>query len=134
MLSCASQKFHEVKYPPFLLVMANTLYGMTTFNKYLRGQPFTLCMGSRPQPELSHLHKTTYARFHAPSLQYIFVIQDKTGSGLPRHLRTRSPSKINAMAPDNPKLLQAQEEDPELCLIMQVDLQPGSSDCEPSAS
>ena len=67
--------------------------------------------------DLSHLHKKTYARFHAAALQYNFVIQNKTGSGVPLHLRTTSPTKINAMAPDNPKLLQTQEEDPDLQLI-----------------
>ena len=74
-------------------------------------------MDEQPLPELSHLHKKTYARFHAAALQYNFVIQNKTGSGVPLHLRTTWPSKINAMAPDNPKLLQAQDEDPNQQLI-----------------
>ena len=97
--------------------MANAIYGMDAFDQYLWGQPFTLNMDDRPQPELSHLHKKTYSGCHTAALQYNFVIQIKTGSGVPLHLRTPSPSKINAMAPDNPKLLQAQEEDPDLRLI-----------------
>ena len=83
-------------------------------------QPIILYMDDRPQPELSHLHKKTYARFHAAVLQYNFVIQNKTGSGVPLHLRTTSPLKINAMASDNPKLLHAQEVDPDLQLIKKV--------------
>ena len=118
-LSLASRQFknHEASYPPFLIDMANALYGRDAFDQYLRGQPFILYMDERPQPELSYLHKKTYASFHAAALQYNCVIQNKTGSGVPLHLRTTSLSKINAMAPDNPKFLQAQEEDPDLQLI-----------------
>ena len=118
-LSHASRQFkdHEANYPPFLIDMANTLYGMDVFDRYLLGQPFILYMDEQPQPELSHLHKKTYAHFHAVALQYNFVIQNKTGSGVPLHLRTTPPSKINAMAPDNTLLLQAQEEDPDMQLI-----------------
>ena len=76
-------------------------------------------MDEQRQPDLSHLHKKTYARFQAAALQYNFVIQNKAGSGVPLHLRTTSPLKINAMGPSNPKLLQAQNEDPDLHLIKQ---------------
>ena len=118
-LSQESRQFkdHEANNPPFLIDMANALYGMDAFDQYLRGQPFILYMDEQPQPELSHLHKKTYARFHAAALQNNCVIQYKTGSGVPLHLRTTSLSKINAMASDNPKLLQAPEEDPDLHLI-----------------
>ena len=64
-------------------------------------------------------HKKTCAPFHAAALQYNFVIQNKTGFWVPLHLRTTSPSKINALAPNNSKLLQAQNEDPDLQLIQQ---------------
>ena len=43
-------------------------------------------MDERPEPELSHLHKKTLARFTALSLEYNFVIQNKTGSGMPLFL------------------------------------------------
>ena len=56
---------------------------MDTFDQYLRGQPFILYMDDRLQPELSHLRKKTYARFHAVALKYNFVIQNMTGSGVP---------------------------------------------------
>ena len=92
---------------------------MDAFDQYLRGQPFILYMDERPQPELSHLHKKTYARFQAAALQYNFVIQNKAGSGVPLYLRTTSPIKINVMGPSNPKLLQAQTEDLHLQLIKQ---------------
>ena len=120
-LLLASRQFqqHEANYPPFLLEIANALYSMTRFDKYLRGQPFILYMDQRPQPELPHLHMKTYARLQAASDQYNFVIQNKTGSGLPLHLRTASPVGINAMTPSNPKLLQAQNKSPDLTLIRQ---------------
>ena len=116
MLSHASSQFkdHEANYPPFLIDMANALYGMDAFDQYLCGQPFILSMDEQPQPDPSHLHKKTYARFHAAALQYNFVIQNKTGSRVPLHLRTTSPTKSNAMAPSNTMLLQTQEEDPDL--------------------
>ena len=84
-LAHASRQFrdHEANYPPFLIDMANALYGMDAFDQYLRGQPFILYMDERPQPDLSHLHKKTYARFQAAALQYNFVIQNKIGSGVP---------------------------------------------------
>ena len=100
--------------------MANALYGMDAFDQYLRGQPFILYMDERPQPDLSHLHKKTYARFQAEALQYNFLIQNKAGSRVRLHLRTTSPLQINAMGPTNPKLLQAQEEDTDLQLIKQL--------------
>ena len=69
-LSHASRQFkdHEANYPPLLIDMANALYGMDAFDQYLRGQPFILYMDERPQPDLSHLHKRTYACFHAAAL------------------------------------------------------------------
>ena len=39
--------------------MANALYEMEAYDEYLLGQPFTLFMDERPQPELSHFHKKT---------------------------------------------------------------------------
>ena len=64
-LSHASRQFkdHEASYPPFLIDMANALYGMDAFHQYLRGQPFILYMDERPQPDLSHLHKKTMPVF-----------------------------------------------------------------------
>ena len=48
------------------------------FDEYLWGQQFTLYMDHRPQPELSHLHTKTLARFWAAALHYNFFIQDKS--------------------------------------------------------
>ena len=56
-------------------------------------------MDHRPQPELSYLHKKTYARFYAAALQYNFMIQKKPGSGVPFHLLTTSPFKIMPWLP-----------------------------------
>ena len=60
-LSQESRQFkdHEANNPPFLIDMANALYGMDAFDQYLRGQPFIMYMDEQPQPELSHLHKKT---------------------------------------------------------------------------
>ena len=71
----------------------------------------------RPQPELSHLHKKTLARFTALSLEYHFVIQNKTGSGMPLFLRAASPAQVNALSPTNPQVLRLQSEDPDLQLL-----------------
>ena len=98
----------------FLMEMANVVYWMETFVEYLQDLPFTLYMDNGSRRELSHPHKKTYARFQAASLQYNFVIHEKTGSGVPLHLRTTSPAKVHAMAPGNPKLLQ------DYCLLYTV--------------
>ena len=118
-LSYASRQLqtHELNYPPFLLEMANAVFGMETYDEYLRGRPFTLFMDERPQPELSHLHKKTLARFTALSLEYNFVIQNKTGSGMPLFLRAASPAQVNALSPTNPQVLRLQSEDPDLQLL-----------------
>ena len=120
-LSHASGQFHrhEANYPPFLLDIANALYGMDSFDEYLRGLPFILFMDQHPQPELSHLHKKTYARLQAASLQYNFVIQGKNNSGQPMHLRSTSSVNINAMTSNNRHLLEAQKSGSDLQLIRQ---------------
>ena len=45
-LSHASPQFgdHKANYLPFLIDVANALYGMDAFDQYLRGQPFILYM------------------------------------------------------------------------------------------
>ena len=73
--------------------MANAVFCMKTYDEYLRGRPFMLFLDERPEPELSHLHKKTLARFTALSLEYNFVIQSKTGSGMPLFLWS-SPAQV----------------------------------------
>ena len=93
---------HEANYPPFLLEMANAPFGMEAYDEYKRSQPFMLFMDERPQLELSHLHKKTLARFKAFSLEYNFVVQSKTGSGMPLFLRAASPTQVHALSPTSP--------------------------------
>ena len=118
-LSYASRQLqsHEHNYLPFLLEMANAVFGMEAYDEYLRGCPFTLFLDERPQPELSHLHKKTLARFKALSLEYNFVIQNKTGSGMPLFLRAASPAQVHALSPTNLQVLRLQSEDPDLQLL-----------------
>lgn len=118
-LSYASRQLHahEANCPPFLLEMANAVFGMEAYDEYLRGQPFTLFMDKQPQPELSHLHKKTLARFKAALMEYNFVIQSKTGSGMPLFLRAASPAQANALSPTNQQVLRLQSEDPNLQIL-----------------
>ena len=90
---------------------------MEAYDEYLRGRPFTLFLDERPQLELSHLHKKTLARFKALSLEYNFVIQSKTGSGMPLFFRAASPAQVHALSPTNPQVLRLQSEDPDLQLL-----------------
>ena len=62
--------------------MANVVYRMGALNEFLHSQQFTLYMDNQLQPELSQLHKRILAWLRAAALQYNFVIQDKSGSGL----------------------------------------------------
>ena len=66
-LSYASRQLqsNEKNYLPFLLEMASASFGMTNYDEHLQGRPFTLFLDERPQPELSHLHMKTLARFKA---------------------------------------------------------------------
>ena len=113
-LSYASRQLqsHEHNYLPFLLEIANAVFGMEAYDEYLRGRPFTLFLDERPQPELSHLHKKTLARFKALSLEYNFVIQNKTGSGMPLFLQAASPAQVHALSSTNPQVLRLQSKDP----------------------
>jgi len=46
------------------------------------------------------------------------VIQDKTTAGLPPHLRTASPVKVNVVSQNSPALRQAQLDDPDILAIL----------------
>ena len=97
--------------------MANAVFSMETYDKYLRSRPFTLFLDKRSQPELCNLHKKTLGRFKALSLEYNFVIQNRTGSGMLQFLRAASQAKVHALLPTNPQVLRLQSEDPDLQLI-----------------
>ena len=90
---------------------------METYDEYLRGRPFTLFLDERPEAELSHLHKKTLARFTALSLKYNFIIQNKTGSGMPLFLWFASTAQMHALSPTNPQVLRLQSKDPNLQLL-----------------
>ena len=133
-LSYASRQLqsHEHNYPLFLLEMANVAFGMEAYDKYLRARPFTLFLDKRPQPELSHLHKKTLARFKALSLEYNFVIQNKTGSGMPLFLQAASPAQVHALSPTKPQVLRLQSKDPTFnCSTTSEPPAPGQTTCSP---
>ena len=102
--------------------MAKALYGYDAFDKYLCRELFTLYLDQRPQLELLHHLKKTLARFWAAALDYNFVIQDKTGSGLPLFLRATSPSQVHAPTLTIQQVLKLQDKDPDLWIIQHFHL------------
>lgn len=69
-------------------------------------------MDHRQQPDLSHL-----PRFCAASLEYNFVILDKSQAELPLNLQTAAPVKVGVLSVRSPHLQKLLKEDLDLILI-----------------
>jgi hypothetical protein len=55
-------KDHEKNYSPFVLESAAAVWGMDTFNKYLKGKQFILNTDHKPLEKIGHLHTKTMNR------------------------------------------------------------------------
>ena len=115
-------KDHEKNYSPFLLESAAAVWGMDTFNEYLKGKQFILYTDHKPLEKMGHLHTKTMNRLQSALLEHDFVIQYKKGEIMPADYLSRLPStKQDHLAeittcfdPFQPELLDLQKSDPDL--------------------
>ncbi len=85
-------KDHEKNYSPFLLESAASVWGMDTFNEYLKGKQFILYMDHKPLEKMGHLHTKTMNRLQSALLEHDFVIQYKKGAIMPAYYLSILPS------------------------------------------
>jgi hypothetical protein len=115
-------KDHEKNYSPFLLESAAAVWGMDTFNEYLKGKQFILYLDHKPLEKMGHLHTKMMNRLQSALLEHDFVIQYKKGAIMPADYLSRLPStKQDHLAeittcfdPFQPELLDLQKADPDL--------------------
>jgi len=115
-------KDHEKNYSPFLLELAAAVWGMDTFNEYLKGKKFILNMDHKPLEKMVHLHTKTMNRLQSALLEHDFIIQYKKGTIMPADYLSRLPStNKNQLAevaqcfdPFQPELIDLQKADPDL--------------------
>ncbi len=115
-------KDHKKNYSPFLLKSAAPVWGMDTFNEYLKGKKFILYTDHKPLEKMGHLHTKTMNRLQSALLEHDFVIQYKKGAIMPADYLSRLPStNQNQLAeitqcfdPFQPKLIDLQKANPDL--------------------
>jgi len=123
-ISYASRQFkdHEKNYSPFLLESAAAIWGMDTFNEYLKGKKFILYTDNKPLEKMGHLHTKTMNRLQSALLEHDFVIQYKKGAIMPADYLSRLPSTNKNQLAEitqcfdsfQPELLDLQKADPDL--------------------
>jgi len=82
----------NLKTSPFLLESAAAMWGMDTFNEYLKGKKFILYTDHKPLEKMGHLHTKTMNRLQSALLEHNFVIQYKKGTIMPADNLSRLPS------------------------------------------
>jgi hypothetical protein len=113
-------KDHEKNYSPFLLEAAAAVWGMETFNEYLRGKQFILFTDHKPLEKLGHLHTKTLNRLQTALLEHDFIVQYKKGRNMPADYLSRLPSlPINAV--DTPEISAFDPFTPDLQLLQRKD-------------
>jgi hypothetical protein len=70
-------KDHEKNYSPVLLEAAAAVWGMESFDEYLRGKQFILYTDHKPLEKLGHLHAKTLNRLQTAFLEHDFIVQYK---------------------------------------------------------
>ncbi len=104
-------------YSPFLLESAAAVWGMDTFNEYLKGKQFVLFTDHKPSEKMGHLHTKTMNHLQAALLEHDFVIQYKKGAIMATdflsRLRSSNPNTITEIMecfnPFKPDLLEQQK-------------------------
>jgi hypothetical protein len=105
-----------------LLKSAAPVWGMDTFNEYLKGKKFILYTDHKPLEKMGHLHTKTMNRLQFAFLEHDFIIQYKKGMIMPADYLSRLPStNKNQLAevtqcfdPFQPELIDSQKTDPDL--------------------
>jgi hypothetical protein len=127
-ISFASQqlKDQEKYYSQFLLEATAAVWGMETFNEYLRGKQLILFTDHKPLEKLGHLHTKTLDRLQTALLEHNFVVQYKKGTNMQADYLSRLPSlpvstieqpQVSAFDPFTPDLQLLQRKDNELPAI-----------------
>ena len=70
-------------YAPFLLEMQAAIFGMETFDVYLRGRKFLLFTDHKPLEKLGKVHSKTLNRLQQMMNSFDFEIIYKKGSEMP---------------------------------------------------
>jgi hypothetical protein len=91
-ISYASRKLqtYESNYTAFLLEMQACIFGMETFDVYLRGRPFLLFTDHKPLEKLSKVHSKTLNRLQQLMNAYNFEIIYKKGAEMPSDFLSRN--------------------------------------------
>jgi Integrase zinc binding domain/RNase H-like domain found in reverse transcriptase len=109
-----------------LLEAAAAVWGMETFNEYLRGKQFILFTDHKPLEKLRPLHTKTPNRLQTALLEHNFVVQYKKGTNMPTDYLSRLPSlpvsaieqpQVSAFDPFTPDLQLLQRQDNKLQAI-----------------
>jgi RNase H-like domain found in reverse transcriptase/Integrase zinc binding domain/Reverse transcriptase (RNA-dependent DNA polymerase) len=114
-------KAHKKNYSPFLLESAAAVWGMDTFNEYLKGKKFILYTDHKPLEKMGHLHTKTMNRLQSALLEHDFIIQYKKGTIMPADYLSRLPSADHNQLPEvtqcfdpfQPELIDLQKADPD---------------------
>ena len=115
-------KDHEKNYSPFLLEAAAAVWGMDTFNEYLKGKRFILYTDHKPLEKMGHLHTKTMNRLQTAMNEYDCIIQYKKGDTMPADFLSRQideivENNVDAFDPFQPDLRDLQKKDEELQAI-----------------
>ena len=91
-ISYASRKLqkYEKNYTPFLLEMQAAIFGMETFDVYLRGRKFLLFTDHKPLEKLGKVHSKTLNRLQQMMNSFDFEIIYKKGSEMPADFLSRN--------------------------------------------
>jgi transposase InsO family protein len=91
-ISYASRKLqkYEKNYTPFLLEMQAAIFGMETFDVYLRGRKFLLFTDHKPLEKLGKVHSKTLNRLQQMMTSFDFEIIYKKGSEMPADFLSRN--------------------------------------------
>ena len=98
---------------------AAAVWGMDTFNEYLKGKRFILYTDHKPLEKMGHLHTKTMNRLQTAMNEYDCIIQYKKGDTMPADFLSRQideimESNVDVFDPFQPDLQDLQKKDEEL--------------------
>jgi len=82
-------KDHEKNYSPYLAEAAAIVWGIETFEEYLRGKNFVVYTDHKPLEKMGHLHKKALNRLEEKILEHGCVLQYKKGINMPADFLSR---------------------------------------------
>ena len=123
-ISFASRRVvaHEANYPAFLLEMQAAVYGMETFEHYLRGRAFCLYSDHKPLVKLSTVHTKTLNRLQLkmqemyPEMRYVPGKENTVADFLSRY-HGLGVAQVDA---SQFRIATLQQQDPEVAKVWQA--------------